>query len=654
MSIVPRFADLESIIRKAMALNPADRYSSARELAEDIRSFLRGKKVSAYVESADQVRGTLYKVAVWTRENLGLSVLLGSGGLAAPFLGAGLWMSAAARERAHRGLDQVPEQMRSSNPVDWTSAQRALLEANVDLASFRFDPTTASAMRANERELKELEGRLRVHEEFLQPACVAIAGTTSDFLTYGGRDRSSESLHQRLEQVWPNYRLPGTVADFTSWLEQRQLPDYDRKFAIEVTRTLLWNKAFKCPYHPHFGFREKQDAEQVSNLLQNARALSELLGTSDTPTMTELFLERRVAVSYGSNERVAEVDQRLTKMRPTTAMDHYLYGKHVQVHVRDFSQAVKIYDAGISVEEQRQKDLRASGRVAEASLAGTAVFGLEYAKATALTELREYSEARASLSRCVELAMGFSNSELSSIATAASLCRVGRLLAMEHAGKKPGDSRSRYVSQMRDCFNRASQLDPSNLPNLLNYAMAEFVMGDKDEAIRLYDRVLKQDPSSFDVRTRRAVSLAGLERSAESLGDIRCACRILAGLTPLVESPSSASEVIDEIAHLIETNRGAIDRMELQSVHNLATSAAWIARSTSFTDDERARLRHVSFEVLRQEISRVAKDKGYGRDVIDPSRGGFEELRTHDGELFRECVEAFQKLPPAPPYVTYQ
>ena len=59
-------ADLETIVGKAMAKNPADRYPSAQALADDLRRFLEDKPIRAKRPSL------LEKAAKWSRRRRGL------------------------------------------------------------------------------------------------------------------------------------------------------------------------------------------------------------------------------------------------------------------------------------------------------------------------------------------------------------------------------------------------------------------------------------------------------------------------------------------------------------------------------------------------------------------------------------------------------
>src|SRR5262249_59457938 len=99
---VPR--DLETIVLKAMAKEPSERYATAQELADDLRRFLEDKPIKAKRPSVPQ------RVAKWSRRHrtlvwsaLVLLFVLMAAGIA---LGWREWQwnaTALQREAAQRG-----------------------------------------------------------------------------------------------------------------------------------------------------------------------------------------------------------------------------------------------------------------------------------------------------------------------------------------------------------------------------------------------------------------------------------------------------------------------------------------------------------------------------------------------------------------------
>ncbi len=70
---IPR--DLETIVHKAIEKDPAQRYATAQELAEDLRRFLEDRPIRARRVPAAE------RLARWARRNKGLAASLAAVGL---------------------------------------------------------------------------------------------------------------------------------------------------------------------------------------------------------------------------------------------------------------------------------------------------------------------------------------------------------------------------------------------------------------------------------------------------------------------------------------------------------------------------------------------------------------------------------------------
>jgi len=69
---------LDAIIRKAMDLDPAQRYRHALELRDDLLAWLDGRTVTAMVRGSGAARGALYRTKVFLRRQRALLLLLAS------------------------------------------------------------------------------------------------------------------------------------------------------------------------------------------------------------------------------------------------------------------------------------------------------------------------------------------------------------------------------------------------------------------------------------------------------------------------------------------------------------------------------------------------------------------------------------------------
>jgi tetratricopeptide (TPR) repeat protein/tRNA A-37 threonylcarbamoyl transferase component Bud32 len=171
---------LEAICLKALAARPEDRYSSARELADDVTSWLAGEPVSAWREPLS------VRARRWTRRHRTavvaavMAVLTGAAGL-----GAVIAVQANANVRLRKALTQSKESQRQAETV-----QRFLVEA------FRspdpsLDGRTITVVAVLDRAVARLD------REFEKPsttkgALLHALGTT--YLGLGLYDRSADLL----------------------------------------------------------------------------------------------------------------------------------------------------------------------------------------------------------------------------------------------------------------------------------------------------------------------------------------------------------------------------------------------------------------------------------------------------------------------------
>ncbi len=158
---VPR--DLETIIARASAREPASRYATAGALAEDLKRFAEDRPIRARRVSAAERLGR------WCRRNKGLAAMIGlaAGALLVAVVVSLLYASqqsrlAAARklyadEQSHRADDQTQNAQRQAEAA--ASYKAALSESNRRLAILNFEHGQAAFEKRAHRRGNALERR---------------------------------------------------------------------------------------------------------------------------------------------------------------------------------------------------------------------------------------------------------------------------------------------------------------------------------------------------------------------------------------------------------------------------------------------------------------------------------------------------------------
>jgi serine/threonine protein kinase/tetratricopeptide (TPR) repeat protein len=177
-------AELETIVLKAIEKNPADRYPTAQELADDLRRWLEDRPIQAR-------RPSLRQVAVkWARRHrvvvaaaavclaVSLAALAGSVGWA---LGEQRARQRQGEDRVHEALDEAAPGLRRGNPWDPS------LTAAVQRATAQRDAgAVGPEMRARvDQLLHDVDMLVRLENARLQPA----AGSERMGFDYAGAEQ---------------------------------------------------------------------------------------------------------------------------------------------------------------------------------------------------------------------------------------------------------------------------------------------------------------------------------------------------------------------------------------------------------------------------------------------------------------------------------
>jgi len=92
---------LGSIVERAMAGEPKERYQAADEFATDVQNWLEGRPVRAYAARLGAARGTLYKARLFGRRNRTALLAAAAAAALVAIGGAAYLMREAATERKH-------------------------------------------------------------------------------------------------------------------------------------------------------------------------------------------------------------------------------------------------------------------------------------------------------------------------------------------------------------------------------------------------------------------------------------------------------------------------------------------------------------------------------------------------------------------------
>jgi tetratricopeptide (TPR) repeat protein len=170
-------AELETIVLKALEKNPADRYATAQELADDLRRFLNDEPIRA------RPAGVARRLRKWGRRHPAWVAAAAALGLAVLLLGgAGLWRELGQRAAAERAVEAALGQAEVLQRQErWQEALAVLTVAEGQL-----EGRGLGALRQRvERSRRDVDMLMRLEEAALQPA----AGDLQLGLDYAGADR---------------------------------------------------------------------------------------------------------------------------------------------------------------------------------------------------------------------------------------------------------------------------------------------------------------------------------------------------------------------------------------------------------------------------------------------------------------------------------
>jgi eukaryotic-like serine/threonine-protein kinase len=266
--------DLETILLKAMAKNPAERYASAGELADDLQRFLEHKPILAR-------RPTLLdKAAKWSRRH---RTLVAAGLAAFLLLIGGQMVSHYFLARQHRQLQWKTQE---------AEEQRARAEANFRQARRAVD----FFVELNDEEMLERADVVEIRQKLLEAALTYY----KDFIEQHGDDASiqteltdSRAQAARILDELAIMQEGNPLELLASWAvrEDLKLSEKQRARLIELDKEILtfWGKQAE---EFHQGGREKRSELRRMMRRKCELGVAEFLTPPQARRFRQLVLQR--------------------------------------------------------------------------------------------------------------------------------------------------------------------------------------------------------------------------------------------------------------------------------------------------------------------------------------------------------------------------
>jgi hypothetical protein len=382
--------DLETVCLKCLAKEPGRRYGSARDLAEDLRSFAAGEPIRA------RRAGLAERGVKWCRRRPAAAALIAV--LALTLAGA----VAAVPWHIHR-LGAERDEARAEANESRTSEQRlaaraacaqALLAGQEALAlkdlgearaqftsardrardaGAREDPGLAELEETAVRRLEELSRQDKAREEY---QAVSRLRDEALFLlhrdAFTGTDTASPTLSQEAaRRALAPYGLPDRSPGpgMFGGLEGDE-PERLRTGLYEVC--LILAEALACPLPGQGADEKRRNAAAALSVLDRVALLAP--GGRDSPLQRSRYLAQQGDVAAAARERARDEE------RNRTALEWFFDGCDKAFGENQPAQALKSFDEALGM----QADL----------------FRVHFFRAVVCQKLRQPEEARASLTVC--------------------------------------------------------------------------------------------------------------------------------------------------------------------------------------------------------------------------------------------------------------
>jgi tetratricopeptide (TPR) repeat protein len=552
-------AELETIVFKAMAKDPAERYATAQELADDLRRFLEDKPIRARRPSwleRGRKWARRHRPVVWSATVaalVALAVVTGSVG----------WV---LRDRAARQAQTVSdlqaaleEARRSHREGLWPQAQAAARRAEALLREGAAEPALAEQVHGLLRDLAEEEAdrRLVTRLEELRLLQADVNVKQDQFVL--------ERARPDYRQAFQDYGLrPDALAPEEAAARLRRRPEPVR--GILLAALDHWLILARYRKAPEAGWLERvltaSDADAWRQRLRAARksndrsALEKLAREVDAAAQPpeSLFLLDMALRQRGAREGAVALLRRAQEAFPGDFWINHDLGRALE-HSQppQYAEAIRFLTAAVAIRPQSagaRLNLGSAflheGRLDEAIEAFRKAIALKpgYAMAhnnlgSALSRKGQLDEAVAAWRRAIELRPDLA---LAHNGLGRALWEMGRLEEagvtwLRVAALTPRDAEAYWflgavrwkqgrLDEAAAAFRKAAELKPDEARHHGNLGSVLLVKGCLEEAVSVYRRAIELKPDWAEAHAKLGVALARKGQLDEAVAAYRQAIRL--------------------------------------------------------------------------------------------------------------------------------
>jgi serine/threonine protein kinase/Tfp pilus assembly protein PilF len=534
--------DLETIVLKAIERDPADRYATAQELADDLRRFQNEKTITAKRPLL------LQRGRKWLRRNRQVSVALAAllvGALV--FGGFTFWSAHQRRTQIERSVAEslaAGEAFLQSDDYDAAVERLSVAATRMETATF-VQPALATAVATmlEQASVKKLaRERFGQFQALREQAHQYIREPNPEYKAIPYCEKALSLYEVREHGGWQ--RLP----HFTHLQPalQEKLPQDSAELLYLIARAYVQAPEADANVSRDSAYRRAIDALRRIEILYHAVPAAYL-------TIADLWQ------SLGEKELAHAAQQRAKSLTSSTALDYFLLGER-QYDRREFEDALHSYAMALQHEPGHFLSMLACGRTlswlhreeaAEAMFTAAIASNPQAPIPYFFRSLRRLRQGKLDLAREDALQYKRRGDEF----------RAASTLGLIHLQK--GDT-----AQAIETFNAAIEHDPNRIWSRLNRARAFMLLDEWNKAIDDCSKVI--DITRRDLRqtenhdTREILMATYLERASArlKLGDIEKGLADLADAATywdaqLIDGGESVrnqlEKKIEQVGQLLET-----------------------------------------------------------------------------------------------------